>query len=152
MAMNPARWQALFFVAITVAAAVVASGIAAALAQKYSIRSDLAVMGGQRLSERTRKILSTIEQPTRLVIASDLGTADRTARERLTDVLAELSHLIRRLIGENIELAMEHGRDLASVRAFLTSLRELQRQSCIAHKSRRVRPDDDAGEQVPHDR
>lgn len=35
----------------------------------------------------------------------------------VTDVLAELSHLIRRLIGENIELAMEHGRDLASVRA-----------------------------------
>lgn len=90
MAMNPARWQALFFVAITVAAAVVASGIAAALAQKYSVRSDLAVMGGQRLSERTRKILSSIDQPTRLVIASDLGAADRTARERLTDVLAEL--------------------------------------------------------------
>ncbi|MBL8710699.1 MAG: PAS domain-containing protein, partial [Rhodospirillaceae bacterium] len=35
----------------------------------------------------------------------------------ITDVLAELSHLIRRLIGENIELAMEHGRDLSSVRA-----------------------------------
>ncbi|MGH6952638.1 MAG: PAS domain S-box protein, partial [Alphaproteobacteria bacterium] len=34
----------------------------------------------------------------------------------LTDVLAELSHLLRRLIGENIELKMVHGRDLGLVR------------------------------------
>jgi two-component system cell cycle sensor histidine kinase/response regulator CckA len=30
----------------------------------------------------------------------------------ITDVLVELSHLLRRLIGENIELKMVHGRDL----------------------------------------
>lgn len=35
----------------------------------------------------------------------------------LTDVLAELSNLIRRLIGENIELNMTHGRDLDMVKA-----------------------------------
>jgi len=35
----------------------------------------------------------------------------------ITDVLAELSNLIRRLIGENIELKMVHGRDLGQVRA-----------------------------------
>lgn len=35
----------------------------------------------------------------------------------LTDVLAELSNLIRRLIGENIELKVVHGRDIAHVRA-----------------------------------
>lgn len=35
----------------------------------------------------------------------------------ITDVLAELSHLIRRLIGENIELKMLHGRDLGNVKA-----------------------------------
>ncbi|MDY0882683.1 response regulator [Dongia soli] len=34
----------------------------------------------------------------------------------ITDVLAELSHLLRRLIGENIELNMVHGRDLRPVR------------------------------------
>jgi two-component system cell cycle sensor histidine kinase/response regulator CckA len=34
----------------------------------------------------------------------------------LTDVLAELSHLLRRLIGENIDLQMIHGRDLGLVR------------------------------------
>jgi two-component system cell cycle sensor histidine kinase/response regulator CckA len=34
----------------------------------------------------------------------------------VTDVLAELSHLLRRLIGENIELKMTHGRDLAPVK------------------------------------
>ncbi|RMD64412.1 MAG: PAS domain-containing sensor histidine kinase [Alphaproteobacteria bacterium] len=35
----------------------------------------------------------------------------------VTDTLAELSHLLRRLIGENIELKMIHGRDLSTVRA-----------------------------------
>ena len=35
----------------------------------------------------------------------------------ITDVLAELSNLIRRLIGENIELKMIHGRDLGMVKA-----------------------------------
>ena len=34
----------------------------------------------------------------------------------VTDVLGELSHLLRRLIGENIELEMLHGRDLKPVR------------------------------------
>jgi two-component system cell cycle sensor histidine kinase/response regulator CckA len=34
----------------------------------------------------------------------------------VTDVLAELSHLLRRLIGENIELRMVHGRELAPVK------------------------------------
>lgn len=35
----------------------------------------------------------------------------------ITDVMAELSNLIRRLIGENIELNMIHGRDLGYVKA-----------------------------------
>ncbi|MEZ5691967.1 MAG: ATP-binding protein [Rickettsiales bacterium] len=35
----------------------------------------------------------------------------------LADVLAELTNLIRRLIGENIELKMIHGRDIGHVRA-----------------------------------
>ena len=35
----------------------------------------------------------------------------------ITDVLAELSNLIRRLIGENIQMQMIHGRDLGLVRA-----------------------------------
>jgi two-component system cell cycle sensor histidine kinase/response regulator CckA len=34
----------------------------------------------------------------------------------ITDVLAELSHLLQRLIGENITLKMVHGRDLGLVR------------------------------------
>jgi len=34
----------------------------------------------------------------------------------LTDVLAELTHLVRRLIGETIELKIEHGRDLGLVK------------------------------------
>ncbi len=35
----------------------------------------------------------------------------------ITDVLAELSNLVRRLIGENIELKMVHGRDVGSIKA-----------------------------------
>ena len=35
----------------------------------------------------------------------------------LTEVLAELNNLIRRLIGENIQMQMQHGRDLGMVKA-----------------------------------
>jgi two-component system, cell cycle sensor histidine kinase and response regulator CckA len=35
----------------------------------------------------------------------------------VTDILAELSHLLRRLIGESIDLDMNHGRDLGNVKA-----------------------------------
>ena len=35
----------------------------------------------------------------------------------VTDILAELSHLLRRLIGENIDLDINHGRDLGNVKA-----------------------------------
>jgi two-component system cell cycle sensor histidine kinase/response regulator CckA len=35
----------------------------------------------------------------------------------ITDVLTELSHLLRRLIGSNIELTMEHGSDLGLIKA-----------------------------------
>lgn len=35
----------------------------------------------------------------------------------LTDLLAELSNLIRRLIGENIQMKMQHGRDLGLIKA-----------------------------------
>ncbi len=35
----------------------------------------------------------------------------------LTEVLAELSNLIRRLIGENIQMSMNHGRELGMVKA-----------------------------------
>jgi len=38
-------------------------------------------------------------------------------RLSVTDILAELSHLLRRLLGENMELKMVHGRDLGTVRA-----------------------------------
>lgn len=34
----------------------------------------------------------------------------------ITDVLAELSNLVRRLIGENIEFTMKHGKNIANVR------------------------------------
>lgn len=34
----------------------------------------------------------------------------------VTDVLAELSNLLRRLLGENIELKMRHGRDIGAIR------------------------------------
>ncbi|MCZ4280471.1 PAS domain S-box protein [Kiloniella laminariae] len=38
-------------------------------------------------------------------------------RLNVTDIIAELAHLLRRLIGENIELRITHGRDLGDVKA-----------------------------------
>ena len=43
----------------------------------------------------------------------------------MTDVLAELSHLLRRLIGANIELKMVHGRDLGLVRVDQSQLEQV---------------------------
>jgi len=36
---------------------------------------------------------------------------------QLTDVIAEVSHLLKRLLGETVELVVKHGRNLGSVRA-----------------------------------
>ena len=43
----------------------------------------------------------------------------------MTDVLAELTHLLRRLIGENIELRVVHGRDLHLVEADQNQLEQV---------------------------
>ena len=43
----------------------------------------------------------------------------------VTDVLAEISHLLRRLIGANIELDMIHGRDLGLVRVDKSQLEQV---------------------------
>jgi two-component system cell cycle sensor histidine kinase/response regulator CckA len=43
----------------------------------------------------------------------------------VTDILAELSHLLRRLIGETIELKMVHGRDLGPVKADMGQLEQV---------------------------
>ena len=43
----------------------------------------------------------------------------------ITDVLVELSHLLRRLIGENIELKVVHGRDLGLVKVDESQLEQV---------------------------
>jgi two-component system cell cycle sensor histidine kinase/response regulator CckA len=43
----------------------------------------------------------------------------------LTDILAELSHLLRRLIGANITLDMVHGRDLGHIKADQSQLEQV---------------------------
>jgi two-component system, cell cycle sensor histidine kinase and response regulator CckA len=43
----------------------------------------------------------------------------------LTDILAELSHLLRRLIGANIALDMVHGRDLGLIKADQSQLEQV---------------------------
>ncbi len=43
----------------------------------------------------------------------------------ITDVVAELSYLLRRLIGENIELEINHGRDLGLVRVDQSQLEQV---------------------------
>lgn len=43
----------------------------------------------------------------------------------VTDILAELANLVRRLIGENIEFHMEHGRDLGMIKVDLSQLEQV---------------------------
>lgn len=49
----------------------------------------------------------------------------------VTDVLAELSNLLRRLIGENIELKMLHGRDLGLVKVDQGQLEQVIINLCV---------------------
>ncbi len=49
----------------------------------------------------------------------------------VTDVLAELSNLLRRLIGENIELRMLHGRDLGLVKVDQGQLEQVIINLCV---------------------
>jgi two-component system cell cycle sensor histidine kinase/response regulator CckA len=49
----------------------------------------------------------------------------------VTDALTELLHLIRRLIGENIELKMVHGRDLGLVRVDQGQLEQVLINLCV---------------------
>ena len=49
----------------------------------------------------------------------------------ITDVLAELSNLLRRLIGENIELEMKHGRDLGLVKVDQGQLEQVIINLCV---------------------
>lgn len=63
----------------------------------------------------------------------------------ITDVLAELSNLLRRLIGENIELKMIHGRDLGLVKVDQGQLEQViinlavnARDAMLAHNGGRL--------------
>jgi two-component system, cell cycle sensor histidine kinase and response regulator CckA len=49
----------------------------------------------------------------------------------VTDVLAELSNLLRRLIGENIELRMLHGRDLGLIKVDQNQLEQVIINLCV---------------------
>lgn len=49
----------------------------------------------------------------------------------ITDVLAEISNLLRRLIGENIELHMNHGRDLGAVKVDQGQLEQVIINLCV---------------------
>ncbi|MCC3860832.1 response regulator [Emcibacteraceae bacterium Y4] len=49
----------------------------------------------------------------------------------MTDVVAELSNLLRRLIGSNIELSMNHGRNIAPVRVDQGQLEQVIINLCV---------------------
>lgn len=61
------------------------------LATRFVARFDVTATGEQRLAARTIKTLESLEAPFRIVIAAPLGAIDRRARERVTDVLREMS-------------------------------------------------------------
>lgn len=54
---------------------------------------------------------------TRQLLAFSRQQTLKTRVVQLPDVLGELSHLLRRLLGENVRLRVQHARDLAAVRA-----------------------------------
>ncbi|WP_343565124.1 response regulator [Kiloniella sp. b19] len=53
----------------------------------------------------------------RQLLAFSRQQALQPKRLNVTDILAELAHLLRRLMGESLELRIAHGRDLGDIRA-----------------------------------
>lgn len=61
------------------------------LGVRFDRRFDVTATGEHRLSPRSENLLSGLTHPYRIVVAGDLGATDPRARERVRDVLGELS-------------------------------------------------------------
>jgi len=114
------RLRALTLVAVTVLSLTAALIAAVALAERHSHRYDVTSAGEQQLAPRTRNVLDRVADDFRIVIAADLRTIDRRARERVTDVVDEMRRAQGRIGYASIDTGSVSG--MASYKAFLKDL------------------------------
>ncbi len=69
----------------------VAAGLANVLADRFRARFDVTASGDQKLAPRTERLLKGLRGDYRVVIAADQRAIDARARERVQEVLAEMT-------------------------------------------------------------
>ncbi|NUQ69106.1 MAG: hypothetical protein HUU18_12630, partial [Phycisphaerales bacterium] len=82
---------------LTLTASLGTSVVLNLLAARFDYRWDVTAGGDQRLADRTVRVLNTLTAPARVVIAADLREVDSRARDRVSDVLAEMRRRTRNL-------------------------------------------------------
>ena len=80
-----------FWTILGLAAACAAIGLANVLAERHLPRFDVTATGEHRLSPRATTVLTKLESPARLVIATDLRKVSPEAMRDTTDVLDRFS-------------------------------------------------------------
>lgn len=84
------RTKHLLLACVALGAILVSVVLLTLLATKFARRFDVTVTGDMALAPRTTKLLATMEGEHRLIIATDLRTADPRAVQYLQDVLSEV--------------------------------------------------------------
>lgn len=104
---------------IGLAAACAAIGFANILAERYLPRFDVTATGEHRLSPRATTVLSKLDAPARLIIATDLRRVSPEAMRDTTDVLERFSK------SGKMEVSLLDSASAEGVRSFQSLLHEL---------------------------
>lgn len=137
--MNAAsRPRFLLMSVILALCATISGALLAILGSRYHSRIDLTSVGEFTLSPRTLAAMKSLTEPTTVVVSADIGTLDRPSRQRVADLLDEMSRqsaLLRQawidtgsaeapaqFAGLMASLAEPHAEALSQQRAALESL------------------------------
>lgn len=108
-----------FWTMLGVAAACGAIGFANVLAERHLPRFDVTATGEHRLSPRATTVLSKLDAPARLVIATDLRKVSPEAMRDTTDVLDRFSK------SGKVEVSLLDSASADGLRSFQSLLRDL---------------------------
>ena len=114
------RSKVLLTTVVTILAATAMLVVVNVVSERYHARLDMTATGSQKLSPRTERVLARLPGPVRIVVATDLKSADVRARERVKDVLSEMQRSSRGLTYTFIDTQSTSGFD-----SYKRTLREL---------------------------
>ncbi len=107
----PRRFKAGSFALVTLLAVTVSVVLLNALAPKFSRRYDVTATGEHKLAPRTEKLLSSLKNQYRVVLAGDFSRVDGRARDRVNDVLDQFARRSERVAVRSIDAASAAGQE-----------------------------------------